>query len=228
MTISGIVKSSLVDYPGIIACVLFVQGCNYNCFFCHNRSLIDGTHDLISLQYVKDFLTKRAGLLDGVVITGGEPTQQPDLVSYIEMIKGLGYRLKLDTNGSSPQIIAQLLQLELCDYYAVDYKAPSVKYQEICGRSSNAKMVLKTIDLLLHHHADFEVRTTVIPQLGEEDLVCMAKELPVVPRYVLNRYRKPEKYLPCDQLRIEQTPYAQAQMNVFADLIRTWQPNVIT
>lgn len=228
MTISGIVKSSLVDYPGIVACVLFVPGCNYNCFFCHNRSLIDGTHELISPQYIKDFLIKRAGLLDGVVITGGEPTLQPDLISYMEMIKRLGFRLKLDTNGSSPQIITQLLQAGLCDYYAVDYKASAVKYQEICGTSANTETVLKTIDLLLDYHADFEIRTTVIPQLNEEDLVCMAKELPVVPRYVLNHYRKPDKYLPCDQLRVEQTPYPQAQMNAFADLIRTWQPNVTT
>ena len=228
MTISGIVKSSLVDYPGIVACVLFVPGCNYNCFFCHNRSLIDGTHDLINSQYVKDFLVKRVDLLDGVVITGGEPTLQPDLISYMQMIKGLGYRLKLDTNGSSPQVIAQLLQAGLCDYYAVDYKAPAIKYQGICGNSANAETVLKATGLLLDHHADFEVRTTVIPQLSEEDLVCMANELPFVPRYVLNRYRKPDKYLLCDQLRVEQTPYPQAQINVFANLIRAWQPNVAT
>lgn len=228
MTISGIVKSSLVDYPGIVACVLFVPRCSYNCFYCHNRSLIDGTHDIISLQYIKDFLLKRAGLLDGVVITGGEPTLQPDLISYMGMIKGLGYRLKLDTNGSSPKVISQLLQEGLCDYYAVDYKAPVKKYSEFCGDSANAETVLETIGLLLACHADFEVRTTVIPQLNEEDLVCMAKELPVVPRYVLNRYRKPEKYLPCDELRVEQTPYTQVEIDAFANLICTWQPNVTT
>ncbi len=226
MTISGIVKSSLVDYPGIVACVLFVPGCSYNCFYCHNRSLIDGTHDIISLQYIKDFLLKRAGLLDGVVITGGEPTLQPDLIPYMEMIKGLGFKLKLDTNGSSPQVIAQLLQAGLCDYYAVDYKAPAKKYPEFCGDSANAETVIDTIGLLLEHHAAFEIRTTVIPQLNGEDFVCMAKELPVVPRYVLNRYRKPDKFLPCDQLRVEQTPYTQAQIDTFANLIRTWQPNV--
>lgn len=88
--------------------------------------------------------------------------------------------------------------------------------------------VLDTIGLLLDCHADFEVRTTVIPQLYDEDLVCMAKELPVVPRYVLNRYRKPEKYLPCDQLRVEQTPYTQAQIDIFANLIQTLQPHVAT
>lgn len=108
-------------------------------------------------QYIKDFLFKRVGLLDGVVITGGEPTLQPDLISYMEMIKRLDFRLKLDTNGSSPQVIAQLLQAGLCDYYAVDCKAPAVKYQRICGNSSNAETVLKAIGLLLDHYADFEV-----------------------------------------------------------------------
>ena len=90
MTISGIVKSSLIDFPGLVSCVLFVPGCNYNCFYCHNRSLIDGTAEILSPEYVKDFLEKRAGLLDGVVLSGGEPTLQPDLKPYLGWIKSLG------------------------------------------------------------------------------------------------------------------------------------------
>jgi len=226
MTISGIVKSSLVDYPGLVSCVLFIPGCNYNCFYCHNRSLIDGTHEVIDAKSIEHFLTRRVGLLDGVVITGGEPTLQPDLISYLTAIKELGYQLKLDTNGSSPQVIERLLQSGLCDYYAVDYKAPAPVYQEVCGKLANAEAVLNTIRLLLSYHADFEVRTTVIPQLSENDLVCMSKELPVVPRYVLNRYRKPDKYLPCDLARVTQTPYSQEQILAFAELMRTYQPNV--
>lgn len=226
MNISGIVKSSLVDYPGLISCVLFVPGCNYDCFYCHNRSLIDGTHKTLNPLYISQFLTKRVRQLDGIVITGGEPTLQLDLISYIEMIKKFGYKVKLDTNGSAPNVIEQLLKLCLCDYFAIDYKAPANRYCEICRGSANADSVLKTIDLLLEHNANFEIRTTVIPQLSEADMVCMSQELPVVPRYVLNRYRKPEKFLPTDQFQIDQTPYTHEQIIAFSDSIRSWQPNV--
>lgn len=228
MLISGLAKSSLIDYPGLISCVLFVPGCNYNCFYCHNRSLIDGTHDVIETGVVEDFLKKRLGLLDGVVITGGEPTLQSDLISYMKMIKNLGYKIKLDTNGSSPQIIEQLLKIGLCDFFAVDYKAPSARYKEISGNNANAETVLQTIKLLLEVRTDFEVRTTVIPQLAVNDLICMSSELPVIPRYVLNRYRPPVKFLPCDKDRIEKKPYTQSQIIEFVNTIRNFQPNTIT
>lgn len=228
MIISGIIKSSLVDYPGQVACVLFVPGCNYNCFYCHNRSLIDGTHETLSLDSIRDFLIKRSKVLDGVVITGGEPTIYADLIPSIRLIKNLGYKVKLDTNGSSPNVIQQLLEQNLCDYYAVDYKAPSGRYQEICGKQADPGAVLETIRLLASHHAAFEVRTTVIPQLSELDLSNMAKELPKVPRYSLNRYRKPEKFLDCDKSRINALPYTQIQINHFVGLLHTEQPNAVT
>lgn len=226
MNISGIVKSSLIDYPGLISCVLFVPGCNYNCFYCHNRSLIDGSHILITPQYVADFLQKRAGLLDGVVISGGEPTLQSDLIPFMKMIKDLGYQVKLDTNGSHPEVIEEILSLGLCDYFAVDYKAPAENYPSICGKGTDAGQVLKAIQLLSGSGVLFEVRTTVIPQLGREDLVMMAKELPAVPRYVLNRYKVPDKYLPHDEERIRKRPYSRDEMQSLADGITAWQPNI--
>ena len=100
MTVSGIVKSSLIDFPGLVSCVLFVPGCNYDCFYCHNRALVDGPYEVLNPVYIREFLEKRAGLLDGVVISGGEPTLQPDLKQFAQTVKGLGYKLKLDTNGS--------------------------------------------------------------------------------------------------------------------------------
>ncbi len=228
MIISGIVKSSLVDYPGLVACVLFVPGCNYNCFYCHNRSLLDGTHEVLSPGYIESFLEKRKGLLDGVVITGGEPTLQHDLLTYMEMIKKRGYKIKLDTNGSSPSVVKQVLEARLCDYFAVDYKAPATEYEEICGKNANAGAVLETIALLLESHSDFEVRTTVIPQLGENQLLTMAKELSVVPKYVLNRYKAPNRYLPNDKARIDAKPHSQQELDLFVQLIKQYQPNVIS
>ena len=226
MIVSGLVKSSLVDYPGKLACVLFVPGCNYNCFYCHNRSLLDGTHEVIPLATVETFLNRRAGQLDGVVISGGEPTLQSDLANFIQKLKSMGYLVKLDTNGSNPKVIQDLLQKDLCDTYAVDYKAPADRYGEVCGHGCEAQSVLETIGLLSQYQADFQVRTTVIPQLDEDDLIRMAKELPIVPAYVLNRYRQPEKFLPADTQKIMQEPYSPAAIKQMAEVLRSYQPNI--
>jgi len=229
MIISGMVKSSLVDFPGLVSCILFTPGCNYNCFYCHNRQLIDGTNGVVlSQSEIDTFLKKRIGKLDGVVITGGEPTLQPDLIPYIKKIKELGYKVKLDSNGSDPDLIEQILKNRIVDYFAIDYKAPAAKYQKICGKGADATTVLKTINILLDNNADFEVRTTVIPQFSEQDLICMAEELPVLPKYVLNRYRKPEKYEECDKERIEQKPYSQANIESFVKTLSSIQPNITT
>lgn len=228
MNISGIIKSSLIDYPGLISCVLFVPGCNYSCFYCHNRSLIDGSHILLTPQSVTDFLQKRMGLLDGVVISGGEPTLQSNLIPFLQMLRGLGYQIKLDTNGSHPEVVRELLELELCDYIAVDYKTPSEYYPKICGHGADARQVIETIRLLSEGEVPFEVRTTVIPQLGSEDLMVMAKEIPVVPRYVLNRYKVPDKYLPQDEERILKKPYSIEEIKSMADCVTACQPNIST
>lgn len=228
MSISGLVKTSLVDYPGLVSCVLFVSGCNYNCFYCHNRSLICKGKELFTIKYVEDFLKKRIGLLDGVVITGGEPTLDPNLIAYIKMIKKLGFKVKLDTNGSSPKMIQQLVDAHMCDYFAVDYKAPSNSYKNICGDSADSKSVLETIHILQNNHIDFEVRTTVIPQFREEDLICMAKELSVVPRYSLNRYRKPKEYQKSDEQKVNEIPYTQKEIQNFVSLLSSYQPNIVT
>ena len=228
MNISGIIKSSLIDYPGLISCVLFVPGCNYSCFYCHNRSLIDGSHILLTPQSVADFLQKRVGLLDGVVISGGEPTLQSNLIPFLQMLRGLGYQIKLDTNGSHPEVVKELLALELCDYFAVDYKAPAEHYPKICGHGADARQVIQTIRMLSEGQVPFEVRTTVIPQLGREDLMVMAKEIPVIPRYVLNRYKVPDKYLPQDEERIQMKPYSIEEIKSMAGSVTTCQPNIST
>ncbi|MDD2190774.1 MAG: anaerobic ribonucleoside-triphosphate reductase activating protein [Eubacteriales bacterium] len=226
INLSGIIKSSLIDFPGLVSCVLFVPGCNYSCFYCHNRSLIDGNHIILTPQSVTDFLRKRAGLLDGVVISGGEPTLQSDLISYIRMLKDLGYRVKLDTNGSRPDVIKELLKHNLCDYFAVDYKVPAEQYQRICGQEADAYNVIETIRQLAESDIPFEVRTTLIPQLKINDLRVMAKEIPPVPRYVLNRYKIPDKYLPKDEERIHEKPYTADEIKAIAAQLKDLQPNI--
>lgn len=226
MIFAGIAKSSLIDFPGRIACVLFLPGCNYDCYYCHNRALIEGDYEPVAEFNVMDFLRRRSGLLDGVVISGGEPTLQRNLIPFIESIKKLGYEIKLDTNGSSPQIVAELLRRGLCNYYAVDYKAPAARYAEICGADANPYKTLETIELLISAGVDFQVRTTVIPGLKKDDFLTMARELPIVSRYVLNPYRVPGRYKQQDCERILEPPYTAAQIAAFADEIREIQPNV--
>ena len=227
MNCAGLVKSSLVDYPGRIAAVWFVPGCNYDCFYCHNRSLIDGSHQLLDVDEVWGFLKKRAGLLQGLVITGGEPTLQPGLTEVILKARELGYKIKLDTNGSRPQVVAELLAEKLCDYYAVDYKAPAARYREMGGALADPEATRETIRLLLEYGADFQVRTTVYPQLSQDDLVCMAQELPVMPLWVLNPYRMPERYKQ-EHLELLQAPaHTTRQLADFAAAMAAYQPNAI-
>lgn len=228
MVIAGMVKSSFVDYPGLVSCVFFVPGCNYDCFYCHNRRIIGGGQEEISLEYVRGFLGSRVGLLDAVVVSGGEPTLQEDLVGFLAELKRYGFRVKLDTNGSNPDAVAKVLEKGVCDYFAVDYKAPLSKYRDVCGGHVSGEDVLETIELLTDKGAAFEVRTTVFPQLSVDDLLTMANELPVVPRYVLNRYRKPEIFRSCDEERVNAPPYTQKQLDEFAKQIKPYQPNVTT
>lgn len=226
MIFAGIQKSSLVDYPGLVSCVLFVPGCNYDCFYCHNRPLLAGPHEVLDPAGIRAFLQKRAGLLDAVVITGGEPTLQPGLGDTLLEFSGMGYRVKLDTNGSNPAVVARVLESGACSYFAVDYKAPAARYEEICGPGAGAGNVRETVCLLLKSGVPFEVRTTVIPQLSERDLLQMARELPPVPRWTLNRYRRPERFKDCDRERIEAVPWTQEQIDGFARSMAAVQPGM--
>lgn len=227
MIFSGIVKSSLIDYPGKIATVLFTPGCNYNCFYCHNRKLIEEITDILNPKEIELFLEKRQGLIDSIVISGGEPTLFDDLPDTFRNIKKLGYLTKLDTNGSNPDMVKQLISEGIVDYFAVDYKAPLNQYQGYCGEASDPNKVLETINLLNASNCQFEVRTTIIPQLSLNDLIQMCQELPKVPRYVLNPYRKPLDYLPQHENLVNSIPYSEKEIKEFAEALKLYQENVV-
>jgi pyruvate formate lyase activating enzyme len=194
MKIAGMAKNSFVDYPGQIAAVVFTQGCNYNCFFCHNRLLIPFEGDLIGEDEVFSFLKKRIGLLDAVVITGGEPTMQTDLERFIKQVKELGYLIKLDTNGSRPDLLAHFLDSGLLDYVAMDYKAPFDRYDEICCAKCDTEAVKRSIDILIEGGVPYELRTTLVPQLSESDVERMLREIPKIERFALQHYKVPAIY----------------------------------
>ncbi len=169
MIIDGLQKLTLLDFPGKIACTVFTHGCNYRCPFCHNASLVvsqDNGH--ISEEEVFAFLEKRKGLIDGVAVTGGEPTLQKDLKDFIVKVKSMGYLVKLDTNGSNPDKLEELIEDGLLDYVAVDIKAPPEKYPLLTGvKDFDFTQINRTIELLKRDKVEYEFRTTVVNPLHE-------------------------------------------------------------
>jgi len=192
MKIAGFVKQSLVDYPGRIAASVFTQGCNMNCVFCHNRCLVgeNGENGPIDPEDIFSFLRNRKRFLDGVVVTGGEPTLQPELEGFVKRVKDMGYPVKLDTNGTQPQVLKRLLDKNLLDYIAMDIKAPMKKYHEICRSDINEHALLESITLIMESSAAYEFRTTYCPQLNETDIFEIGEMIHGAKKYVLQQYRE--------------------------------------
>ena len=171
MIISGLQKMTLLDYPGKVACTVFLQGCNFRCPFCHNSDLLgkEGPEP-IAVETLMTFLNKRVGLLDAVCVTGGEPTLQPDLADLLRQIKALGYLVKLDTNGNRPDVLKELVEQGLVDYVAMDIKNCPARYGQTAGiPNMTLSRIEESIRYLLSGKVDFEFRTTVAEELHTPD-----------------------------------------------------------
>ena len=168
--ISGLQKMTLLDYPGKVACTVFLQGCNFRCPFCHNSGLLDqGEEAFMSTEDLIAFLKKRKGLLDGVCITGGEPTLDKNLKDLITQIKAEGFLVKLDTNGSRPTVLKELIEENLLDYVAMDIKNSPSRYGQTVGVANITLSNIETsIQLLLEGKVNYEFRTTVMDELHDE------------------------------------------------------------
>lgn len=170
MRISGLQKMTLLDYPGKIACTVFLGGCNFRCPFCHNGELLDGAMTPVMEEgEFLAFLSKRMGLLDAVCVSGGEPTLQPGLADLLEEIKKMGYLVKLDTNGSRPEILKDLVSRGLLDYVAMDIKNAPHRYGQTAGVTVQMEQIEESIRFLLEDRVDYELRTTVVEQLHDCD-----------------------------------------------------------
>ncbi len=206
MLLCGLNKTTLLDYPGHVAATLFTGGCNFRCPFCHNRDLVlapEGAQH-ISAEEIWRFLEKRKGVLQGVCITGGEPTLQPDLPDFIRKVKGLGYRVKLDTNGYRPQVLKALLEEGLLDYAAMDIKASKESYAKVIGleakncsdkesqnMSFDIKKIAESVELLKRSSIPYEFRTTVVKGLHTpEEFEEIGKWLQGARAYYLQAYRE--------------------------------------
>lgn len=173
MRIGGFQKLSLIDYPGKIAATVFTQGCNFRCPFCHNANLVLPScfDKAIQEEDILNFLKKRVGKLQGIVISGGEPTLQIDLPDFTRKIKAIGYSVKLDTNGSRPKVLQQLIEEKLVNFIAMDIKSPIDRYQEIVGVNVNPDHIRKSINIIRNSGLDYQFRTTFPkPLLKKKDI----------------------------------------------------------
>ena len=207
--IGGFQKTSLLDFPQKIACIVFTPNCNFRCGYCHNPELFQKIEPVLTVPAFFDFLKTRVGKLDGVVITGGEPTLQSGLHDFIQQIKAMNFEVKLDTNGSNPQILKSLLEENLLDYVAMDIKAPLEKYSEITNVQVDVEKISKSVELLKNSSIDYEFRTTVVKsQLSKDDFLKIGMLIDGAPKYFLQKF-VPSKILD-DSLMNEQT-YSDAE-----------------
>lgn len=178
--ISGLQKMTLLDFPGKVACTVFFHGCNYRCPFCHNSELLEGRgEELMTIDAFFKFLASRQGLLEGVCVSGGEPTLYKGLPAFLEKIKELGFAVKLDTNGSRPEILKDLVAKKLVDYVAVDAKNGPEEYAQTVGTDRFGMAALEeSLRFLIAGNADYELRTTLVEPLHtEESITQMGKWL---------------------------------------------------
>ena len=175
---SGIQKYSTVDDPGYLSATLFTNGCNMRCRYCHNSEFLTGKAPALDNEKVLKYLKSRIGLLDSIVICGGEPTIHKSLPNWIRKIKSMGFRIKLDTNGTNYNMVKELIDEGLIDLFAIDYKAPHAKYDQVTGIDPKYYNVLKTIELVANSGVDYDIRSTIHTDLlSKEDIFTMVEEL---------------------------------------------------
>ncbi len=196
MKIAQLLPTTLIEYPGKVAALIYTAGCNFRCPFCHNSELVlperIKTLQLIPENDVLYFLRERQGFLDALAITGGEPTLQPDLAEFMAKVKRIGYLVKLDTNGSNPDALAHLLERNLVDYVAMDVKGPEAKYSALTGVHVDISAIKETIQLIIDRAPDYEFRTTVAPTITPSEIEETSRLITGAKRYFLQTFVVPD------------------------------------
>lgn len=203
--IGGLQRISLIDYPGKISAVVFLRGCNFRCGYCHNPELVLPKRypPAVTEDSIFSFLRRRRDKLDAVVVTGGEPTVQPRLTDFLRKIKRLGLLLKLDTNGSNPKVIKEIIDQNLADYFAMDIKGSLEKYRRIVGYPVSLSDVRQSVQFIMNSEIDYEFRTTVVrSQLSLEDFLQIGKLIVGARLYILQKF-VPSQTLSQDFLKEE-------------------------
>ncbi len=189
MLIAGFQKTSFVDYPGKISSVVFTPGCNMRCWYCHNSHINAGEVELFDESDIMAYLEKRRDILEGVVVSGGEPTLHSDLRDFLLRIKALGYPVKLDTNGTNPLLLSELINEGLVNYVAMDIKAPLSRYRDITCTDDDLSAIRRSITLLINGSVDYEFRTTFAPCLQPEDMNELCADIRGAKRLFIQQYR---------------------------------------
>ncbi len=226
MLIKGLQKYTLIDYPGRIACTIFLFGCNFRCPYCHNPELIDinlaKEVKTYSENEVLSFLKENKNFLGGVCITGGEPTLNEELPEFIRKIKVVGYAVKLDTNGTNPEMLEKLLKQKLVDYVAMDFKAPIEKYEKVVNAKVNLENIKKSINII-RNFPDYEFRITILPKLiSRADLLKIAKylkESKANKKFFLQDFRAEKCF---DKSLEKEKPYLEEEMHEFLKMLKPY------
>jgi len=222
MIIKGLQKLTLLDFPTKVACTVFTGGCNFRCPFCHNGTLVSDPKQFptIEIPDLLSFLDKRKGILDGVCITGGEPLLNKDIAELLREIKARGYGVKLDTNGSYPELLESLIDEGLVDYVAVDIKSSKEKYHLLAGTDKFNDNVSKTVSLLLSGKVDYEFRTTVVRELHElSDFEDIGKWITGAKRYYLQLFKDSG-----DLLGEGYSAYSEDDMRAALEIVKKYIP----
>lgn len=190
MKIAGFQKVTLLDFPGLVACTVFIGGCNFRCPFCHNADVVEEqTGDEFSKEEILAYLKKRKGVLDGVCVTGGEPLLYPETLDFMREIKNLGFKIKLDTNGSVPIRLKEAVAAGLCDYVAMDIKNTLEKYPLTAGGPVNTEKIKESVAFLLSGAVPYEFRTTVVKELHtKDDILKISEEIFGASKWYLQQF----------------------------------------
>ena len=227
MKVTGIQKLTLLDYPGVVACTVFTAGCNFRCPFCHNAMLVlpeQIDDECLTDDEVFGFLKKRRGVLDGVAVTGGEPLLHADMPEFLARVKELGYKIKLDTNGSNPELLSEIVKNKLVDRVAMDIKnAPEENARTIGLKSFDIAPVERSKEMLLRGDIDYEFRTTVVKGIHtKESLIGAAKWIEGAKEYYLQQFKDSGNLILPDGL----SAYDEKQVHALADAVRDYVPTV--
>jgi pyruvate formate lyase activating enzyme len=229
MDIRGFIPTSLVDWDGKVVSTVFTPKCNFECSFCHNHELVKSPEKFepVSEEKIIAHLKENADFLDGICITGGEPTLQRDLFEFCEKIKSLGFEVKLDTNGTNPTVLKKLIQKKLVDFVAMDIKAPisMKKYEKISGVKSGylIENVEESIQTLLKSDIDYEFRTTIVPSIHtKEEVKEIARSISGCKKYVLQKFQPENAY--SDSLKKERGQ-TDEEMDCLVKVIKKYVPN---
>lgn len=218
MIIGGLQKTSIIDYPGKVSCVLFCAGCNFRCPYCHNPDLISVAGDpFMPLDRFFDFLEQRRSFLDGVVVTGGEPSLDDDILPLCRGIKERGMAVKLDTNGSRPAMLQKLLDAGVIDYIAMDIKTRPANYALLAGKNFDCDRIRTSIKIIKHSGLPYEFRTTCVRPFVDEAIIQKIADLASgAPLYVLQRCRTGRVLSP--EFFADKEPFTDKELEQFREI----------